>query len=257
MIAELVGAGVGDAVARSLVEATNTHVVPLAPERSLRELVRERIAAEARCAIGWSGVEGGPHTLAVVGPSGSGKTTVLVALAERYVAAGRTVGMLVIEHPHHAGRSTISSRIRGAIWGDGDVEVQRARTLAEVRAARKALSHLELVLIDTPGLGAGDASGSERLAKLLGAAGATEVHAVLPVAMEERERDAVLTRLVAAGASRVVVTRLDEARRVGAVVDVTQRFDLELSYLGCGPCIPDDLRAADGAYIAARVLPMD
>jgi flagellar biosynthesis protein FlhF len=163
----------------------------------------------------------------------------------------------VIEHPHHAGRSTISSRIRGAIWGGGDVEVQRVRTLAEVRAARKALSHLELVLIDTPGLGAGDAAGAERLAKLLGAAGATEVHAVLPVAMEERERDAVLTRLVAAGASRVVITRLDEARRVGAVVDVTQRFDLELSYLGCGPCIPDDLRAADGAYIAARVLPMD
>ena len=92
---ELDRAGVAGDIASAIVNAAERSLRPIHPEALLRDLLRARIRAILRVEAGWGGE--GRRTIAVVGPSGAGKTTAVLKLAERYAAAGLSVGVLALD----------------------------------------------------------------------------------------------------------------------------------------------------------------
>ena len=151
--------------------------------------------------------------LALVGPPGSGKT----AVAARLAASARLVGRPVVV------RSTDTARA-------GGVEQLRA-LLAPLRLAPEAIppgrevasiaaaadDPAAVVVIDTAGVNpfrAGEVAG---LAGWLGAAGVEPV-LVLPAGLDAHDAVEIVGAFVAIGVRRCVLTRLDAARRLGAVV---------------------------------------
>jgi fused signal recognition particle receptor len=231
------------------------HVAPFAPEgTTLRGLVRDRIAAEVDTVAGWQPT-GRAHVVAAFGPSGAGKSASLVKLAEAYHRAGLAVAIVSLVAGEPA-RGSLASRMGQEIDGGADFDVRRVATVASARATRKALADHDLVLVDTPGACAADDAALEHACRLLKVLSPDEVHVVLPLSLAQREVDAALSRFCACGADRVLVTKLDEARFAGALLDLARRYELPLSYLGTGACLEGGLQVADGRLIAERILPI-
>jgi flagellar biosynthesis protein FlhF len=156
------------------------------------------------------------RAVALVGPPGRGKTAVVARLAAAARLAGRPVAV----------RSTDTGRA-------GGIEQLRA-LLAPLRLAPEAIppgrevasaaaaggdGATAVVVVDTAGVNpfrAGEVAG---LAGWLGAAGAEPV-LVLPAGLDAHDSVEIVGAFAAIGVRRCVVTRLDAARRLGAVVAV-------------------------------------
>jgi flagellar biosynthesis protein FlhF len=246
---ELDRAGVATEIARQVVEAAERHLHPFQPAVPLRDLVRARIRSIVRVEAGWG--DSGQRTLAVAGPTGSGKTTVLLKLAERYCAAGLSVGVLALE-PVPAGRTRMGDALDDSLTFD----LRRASSISAVRAARRAFAGHDIVLVDTPGSAMVEGTARESLVKLLGECGIDELHAVLPLGMADRELAHVLARLVDLGANRLLATKLDETHFSGALLTLAATSQLPLAYLSSGPRINDEFDVADGGSICDRILPI-
>jgi flagellar biosynthesis protein FlhF len=253
LLDELDRAGVGTEIAQAAIESAERHLRPFAPETPLRELVRDRIRSIVRVESGWGGA--GVRTLAVAGPSGSGKTTALLKIAERYCAAGLAVGVIALE-PAGTGRASLGGSSPDTLDASLTYDLRRASSVSAVRAALRAFEDHDIVLVDTPGNALADDAAFENLRTLLGECHVEEVHAVLPLAISERELEFVLDRLILdLGANRLLATKLDEARFMGALLTMSAAAQLPFAYLGTGPVIPDHLEAADAAAICDRILP--
>ncbi len=249
LLDELDRAGVAREIARAVVEAAERHLQPFQPATPLRDLVRARIRSIVRVEAGWG--DSGQRTLAVAGPTGSGKTTVLLKLAERYCAAGLSVGVLALE-PLPAGRTRMGDALDDSLTFD----LRRAGSISAVRAARRAFAGHDIVLVDTPGSALVEGTARESLLTLLAECGIDELHAVLPLGMADRELAHVLSRLVDLGANRLLATKLDETRFSGALLTLAATSQLPLAYLSSGPRINDELDVADGGSICDRILPI-
>jgi flagellar biosynthesis protein FlhF len=254
LLDELDRAGVATEIARAVVESAQRHLRPFQPEAPLRELVRARIRSIVRIESGWGGE--GQRSLAVVGPTGAGKTTVLLKLAERYCAAGLSVGIIALE-PAAGARTTLQGRSGDGLDDSVTFDVRRAGSISAVRAALRAFAHHDAVLVDTPGAAINDPDALDAMKTLLAECNVHELHAVLPLAIADRELEYVLDRMILElGANRVLTTKLDEARFMGALLTIAAWSQLPLAYLGTGPRIPDDLEVADGGSICDRILPI-
>jgi flagellar biosynthesis protein FlhF len=249
LLDELDRAGVATEIARSVVEAAERHLLPFQPATPLRDLVRARICSIVRVEAGWG--DSGQRTLAVAGPTGSGKTTVLLKLAERYCAAGLSVGVLALE-PVATGRTRMGDALDDSLTFD----LRRASSISAVRAARRAFAGHDIVLVDTPGSAMVEGPARAALLKLLGECEIDELHAVLPLGMADRELEHVLSRLVELGANRLLPTKLDETRFSGALLTLAATSKLPLAYLSSGPRVNDALDVADGGSICNRILPI-
>jgi flagellar biosynthesis protein FlhF len=249
LLDELDRAGVATEIARAVVEAAERHLQPFQPATPLRDLVRARIRSIVRVEAGWG--DSGQRTLAVAGPTGSGKTTVLLKLAERYCAAGLSVGVLALE-PVPAGRTRMGDALDDSLTFD----LRRAGSISAVRAARRAFAGHDIVLIDTPGSAMVEGTARDSLLTLLAECGIDELHAVLPLGMADRELAHVLSRLVDLGANRLLATKLDETRFSGALLTLAATSQLPLAYLSSGPRINDEFDVADGGSICDRILPI-
>jgi flagellar biosynthesis protein FlhF len=249
LLDELDRAGVATEIARAVVEAAERHLQPFQPATPLRDLVRARIRSIVRVEAGWG--DSRQRTLAVAGPTGSGKTTVLLKLAERYCAAGLSVGVLALE-PVPAGRTRMGDALDDSLTFD----LRRAGSISAVRAARRAFAGHDIVLVDTPGSAMVEGTARDSLLTLLAECGIDELHAVLPLGMADRELAHVLSRLVDLGANRLLATKLDETRFSGALLTLAATSQLPLAYLSSGPRINDELDVADGGSICDRILPI-
>jgi flagellar biosynthesis protein FlhF len=249
LLDELDRAGVSTDIAHAVVEAAERHLHPFQPSTPLRELVRARIRSIVHVEAGWG--DSAQRTLAVAGPTGSGKTTVLLKLAERYCAAGLSVGVLALE-PVPTGRTRMGDALDDSLTFD----LRRAGSISAVRAARRAFAGHDIVLIDTPGSAMVEGPARDALETLLAECEIDELHAVLPLGMADRELAHVLGRLVELGANRLLATKLDETRFSGALLTLAATSQLPLAYLSSGPRVNDELDVADGGSIFDRILPI-
>ena len=250
---ELDRAGVAGDISSAIVNEAERSLRPIHPEALLRDLVRARLRAILRVEAGWGGE--GRRTIAFVGPSGSGKTTAVLKLAERYAAAGLSVGVLAL-NPGREKQAAGRGRAVDALDESCAFDLHRAGGIRAVRVALKAFAEHDVVLIDTPGLATSDDRAREALRGLLVECAADELHAVVPMGFADRELQDLLGRLVDLGANRLLPTKLDESRFIGPLVTLAARSQLPLAYLGTGPWIPDDLMLADGGSISERILPI-
>ncbi len=257
LLLELERSGVSADVAADLVRDVCLHVLPFGGGR-LRERTRARIAGRIRVEQGWA-PDGSARRIALVGASGVGKTSAAAKLAAAWTTAGLRVGLVVVDplgdeqHPLAARLGSEADRLLSYAAGSDVLRVQRPEEASRVQAR---LAARDVVLVDTPGVSPADAARTEGVRAVLEAVAPHETHLVLPLGLAPRETAAALSRFGRLGADRLLVTKTDEARFAGPFLDLAARFDVPLSYVGEGPRVPGDLRAADGGFIAARILPI-
>ncbi len=185
--------------------------------------------------------------LLLVGPPGAGKTLTTVRLATRMVMAG-TPPMVVTADGQRAG-ATEQLAAFTRLLRINLIVASNPLTLARALTRRGA----EPALIDGPGTDPFDPAAASDLRALAGSANAT-MTLVLPAGLDPAEATDLALAYAEIGARLLIVTRLDLARRVGAVVAAAATVRLPLTEAGIGPDAAGGLTALTPAFLAARIM---
>jgi flagellar biosynthesis GTPase FlhF len=238
--------------ARSATDVETAHVAAVRADSPPDPLADSRHpAASARpvtshVPFDWTRSGRGPRRVVFVGPTGAGKTTTLAKVAARArLDHGQRVALVTIDTYRIGAVPQLASY--ADILG---VPLSVAHTAAEAGDAIARAEDADFVFIDTTGrspLG----SGVDGLKPFLEAAAPDITYLVLSAIT--RTRDALRA---AASYSRLTpnalcVTRLDETDDYQSLTEVAHTTGLPLAWLGVGQEVPDDIREADAASMAA------
>ena len=184
---------------------------------------------------------------ALVGPTGVGKTTTTAKLAARCVMRHGANKLALITTDGYRIGGYEQLRIYGKILG---VMVHAVKDEADLRIALSELKNKHTVLIDTVGMSQRDRLVSEQVAMLSGA----NVKKLL--CLNATSTGETLTEVIrsyqGSGLSGCIVTKMDEAANIGAVLDAVVRHKLTMFYLANGQRVPEDLHVANKQYLVER-----
>ena len=188
-----------------------------------------------------------PSPLLFAGPPGAGKTLTVARVATRLVMAGEAP-LVITADSHRAGATeqlAAFTRLLGLtlIVASSPATLARALTRRQPGAA---------VLIDAPGTSPFDSSQQDELTSLIATAEA-DVALVLPAGLDPAESADFGVAFAAAGATLLVGTRLDLARRLGGLLAAAEAGQLILTEAGVGPGAADGLLALTPALLAERL----
>jgi flagellar biosynthesis protein FlhF len=185
------------------------------------------------------GVSGG--IMAVVGPTGAGKTTTIAKLAARWCMhhGSQDLALVSTDGYRIGAREQLMTYAR--ILG---VPMYAANSGMELARALERLKSKKLVLIDTAGMGPRDVRLTEQLAALQLGAARARVMLALPAQGEGHALEEIVQAFARLAPSACILTKVDEAASLGAVISTTLRHKLKIAYVCDGQRVPEDLHAA-------------
>ncbi len=244
---ELVRGGVDEQLLERFLEGFGQSVAPfLEAGDSARDAVRDYIASRLPMVRDWKAHPAG-QAIAFVGQSGVGKTSAAACLAGRYRSAGLAVALVAAGGGPHDALEGHARRL--------DVQLFRAADGPALATLCGTLADRDLVVIDTAGRSQQQLGEIEDLAGLLAPANAAEVHLVLPAAASLADIGDVQRRFRMVGVNRLALTKLDETRFHGNLLNLPMRMGKALSFLSAGTSVPGALAPADGRRVAEMLLP--
>ncbi len=199
--------------------------------------------------------EGG--LIALIGPTGVGKTTTTAKLASHYVMRHGSDGLALVSTDNYRVGAQEQLRIYADILG---VDMYALAEGDSLEALLAGLTDKQLVLVDTVGMSQRDQRLVEQVAQLR--AGGLPVRLLL--LLNAASQGETLTEVVdtyhkaarAAGArlQDCVLTKHDEAARLGPLLDTVIQQGLRLHWVSCGQRVPEDLAPAESYSLVRQAL---
>jgi len=194
--------------------------------------------------------QSGPRRIALVGPTGVGKTTTLAKIASHYALdRGQDVVLVTLDTYRIAAVEQL--RTYGRLLG---VPVEVAADGQSLQEIFGHYAEADLILVDTPGYGPGDATSLARLGAALRQVEALEVHLLLTASVRPGEMRRVLKAFEPLEYTRLVFSKLDETRHLGEVLNAWNQADLPVSYFTTGQRVPEDLEVASVEYLCKELV---
>ena len=248
---ELAEAGFSPAYARAIVEKLPDDYT----EKSAREWLEKVMLHNLPVATTDNLIETG-GVFALVGPTGVGKTTTTAKLAAHCVMKWGVQSLGLITTDSYRIGAQDQLRVYGKILG---VPVYTAHTTAELQSMLGLLSQRKLILIDTVGMGQRDSRVPEQLTML--ADPVIQRILVLNAAAQPEMLEDVARTYGAGGAGKngmglsgAIISKLDEAVKIGGVVDTLMRHKLKLHFISHGQRVPEDIQPANAQALLQRAL---
>lgn len=220
------------------------------PDRLRPGLMRADLATAVGNTIRFATLAVLPEPLLLVGQPGAGKTLTVARLATRLVLAG-TPPLVIAADNAKAGATEQLAAFAGVL---GLRLILAGDPLVLARAMAKRPAGLP-VLIDAPGINPFDPAQTEDLRALASAAAARMV-LVMPAGLDPVESAELAEAFAQAGASLLIATRLDIARRLGGILAAADTARLPLTEGGFGASAADSLVPLTPALFAERLLLM-
>jgi flagellar biosynthesis protein FlhF len=193
---------------------------------------------------------GRPWVIALIGPTGVGKTTTLAKLAANYQLRNNCrVGLVTLDTYRIAAVEQL--RTYAEII---EVPLRTVQSAGDLHQAVHGMPDVDVVLIDTAGRSQNDQPRLNELRTMIAAAGADEVHLLISATANRRCARNVLDRFGSLGATRIVLTKLDEAESYGTILSFSAEPEAPLSFVTTGQDVPDDIEPADPWQLAQRIL---
>lgn len=180
---------------------------------------------------------------AFVGPTGVGKTTTIAKIASQFAVANGARDIALISMDSYRIGAQEQLRTFGRII---NASVFEASSALELTALLSQLQNYRLVLIDTEGVSQRDARLSATLDGLANQKNPVDIYLTLAATVDESLLDEIVQQYSQVDLAGLVLTKIDEASRLGAPISVAIRHQLPLAYLSDGQHVPDDLSPAHG-----------
>lgn len=182
------------------------------------------------------------------GPTGAGKTSSAAKLAARAIAAGARASLFTAD----IGRAGAVEQLR--TYADAlEAEFVPVEAPADVRRALASNAHRGVVILDTPGVSPFDGGDMAALKSFQEAADA-EPLLVLPTSGDPSEHADWAQAFQEFGAKRIILTKFDATRRVGAGVGAAYRHGYSFAHFSDTAFIGEGIRDASAEFLARRLL---
>lgn len=192
--------------------------------------------------------------LALVGPTGVGKTTTIAKLAARCVRRFGPDRLVLVTTDTYR----IGAHEQLKIYGEMlRVPVHVVRNANELRGVMQGIRPDQLILIDNVGISQRDRYVSEQAAMLAAAGRDITRLLVLNAASHGETLDEVARSYAADGGTPLkgcIITKVDEAIRLGAALDTALRYRLPIHYVSIGQKVPEHLVFLQAAELVDRAL---
>lgn len=191
-----------------------------------------------------------PTPFLLIGPPGAGKTITVAKLAARARLAGRKVGVVTADTVRAGTLEQLSAFT--TILG---IELQRARSVEGVRdMLADTVPATDMVFVDTPGLNPFSPGDMDYLKELIAATGAEPV-LVMAAGGDPVESAEIAEIFAGAGATRLLATRLDMTRRLGAVLAAADAGQLMFCDVSINPHVASGLCPITPVSMARLLVP--
>lgn len=199
-------------------------------------------------ALGFAPLPGGcERPIMLVGPPGAGKTLTCAKIATRLVLGG-AAPVVVTTDDQRAGAAAQLAAFTGVLG----LTLAVAPSPAALGKAVARRAPGQPAILDSAGCDPFDARQAMALHALATAAQA-ELVLVLPAGLDAAEAADLARAFAALGARHMIPTRLDAARRLGAVLAAAEAGPLLLTEAGTGPSVAGGLEPLSPARLAARL----
>ncbi|PRO65212.1 flagellar biosynthesis protein FlhF [Alkalicoccus urumqiensis] len=185
----------------------------------------------------------------VFGPTGVGKTTTLAKIAAKAVVQeGKKVGFITTDTFRIAAIEQLKT------YADIlDVPVKVAYSMEDFEAAKAAYEDFDLVLIDSAGRNFRNPLYVEQLKELIDLENEVENYLVLSVTSKYRDMKKIIEQFELIRVDAFVFTKFDETETSGVVLNAVNEYQIPVRYITVGQNVPDDIRPADRAEVAALI----
>ncbi len=186
---------------------------------------------------------------ALIGPTGVGKTTSTAKIAARFALkhGAQSIGLISVDAYRVGGQDQLRSF--GRLLGAPVHVAHDAATLADFL---HLYMNKKLILIDTAGIGQRD----ERVDELLASLASSNVKklVVLNAASQAETLDDVVTAYHASQAAGIVLSKVDEAVKLGGAIDCALRHRLRIVGVANGQRVPEDWTSPQAATLIEAAL---
>ena len=223
---------------------------------ALKDIVKEHMQAEKELDL-----SGQPAVILVIGVNGVGKTTSIAKLAHYYKDAGKTVLLAAGDTFRAAAAEQLG------VWAQrAGVPMVRHQEGADPAAVvfdavqSAAAKGIDLVICDTAGRLHNKKHLMAELAKISRAVGkacpaaSVETLLVLDAITGQNAISQAQEFIDAAGATGVVLTKLDGTAKGGAAISVKEKLGLPVRFVGVGEGMDDLMPFDAGAFVDALFL---
>ncbi|MCL1975852.1 MAG: flagellar biosynthesis protein FlhF [Firmicutes bacterium] len=185
-----------------------------------------------------------------LGPTGVGKTTSLVKLASAFVINNKNkVGIINTDTYRIAAHEQL--RTYADIL---DIPLGLAYRIPEVEISLNDMSDCDLIFIDTAGKRPGDPQHQEDISQIISCAKPDEIFLCIAAPTCFTAIREVVDTYAFTGDFKLIITKLDETRYHGMVLNTVNYAKKPLAYVTIGQNVPDDLEIADCESLAQQML---
>lgn len=192
----------------------------------------------------------GRVVVSLVGPTGVGKTTSIAKLAAHFAEIGRPISLITTDTFRVGAVEQLDTFARLI-----DAPLRIVYSRSDFVAALDASHDAEVVLIDTPGVSPYDAAMLQELRSLVGYRDRVLCYLTLAASSDPYESIEAARRFALINPVALIMTKLDETRRYGTMINVVNACNLPLGYLATGPSVPDDLHVATADLLRDFIMP--
>jgi len=214
----------------------------------LKRMLRAEISSLIRVDKPWE-FDDGQKVVALVGPTGVGKTTTIAKLAANYhLIARKKVGLITLDTYRIAAVEQLKK------YADiMNVPLTVVYSTNGLSSALASYTDMDLVLIDTFGC---SHHNQERMSALKSAFESLDIEKYLVVSATTKSNDlmAIIDAFKELGIDNLIVTKLDETRTYGILVEAPSYAQVPIAFITNGQSVPDDIEIAENEQLTSMVL---
>ena len=249
---QLLESEVDSKIAHDLISKLAEHMTSETPRSSAAVMatMTALIEREMRCAPPIQPKAGRREIVMLVGPTGVGKTTTVAKLAGRFhLQEGLRVGLITID-TYRVGAieqlQTFAEILR--------IPMQIASNGEELRQAIDLMDDVDVILIDTAGRSPFDHQKMEQLRELVTIARPDHVMLTVSLVSGGKAITKVAEQFAVVDPTSVVVTKIDECHRHGALLSIAREIPYPVRYLTTGQDVPDHIEPSHPHRLARLIL---
>jgi len=190
------------------------------------------------------------NVVAFVGPTGVGKTTTIAKLASHFsLYKNRKVAMVT------ADTFRVGAIEQLKYYGDLlEIPVHVITRQEDVKEILEQLKDYDLLLVDTMGFNPNNRMQIKKLKGLMDALTPDDIHVVISAATKNQDLVDILNNYKELYYKKILITKLDETKSYGVVLNALKVGNCKLSYFTMGQTVPDDIELASADKIANMIL---